>query len=459
MKHEMRSLSLRLLIAVGASTGVAQASEPYQLTPVQGRVLDGGHIYYNALTGERVVTVYSTDGQTAPADTGNSVPVWQAQSGPNCPGQGGTGFFFGVDDPTGGTSLSSNIIAVDYGDIQKDTVVDCIQVNWVAAHPDQWANGSNSDDGVVGVEELAGQWMVWDAEDGHAADVSTRLPVMSFTFFNLPGNTPDNHAAGAFTGWTADVDLVDFAGDGSADLSFELGDSDGDCQGAGFCNNDVDTNGDGIGDGVSISNADRNFDGLPDSDLDGDGLFDWGWSVRFFQPGTGNDFDSDSDTGVLPGSDSDTIGIGLALPEGTLIDNGDGTWGWDIDTSAVGAGLGAEDRFAIYSPNDVTGGMDYVVGVNFGGFSCTGSAAGGYVPAGIFQVTIYGPGESSCDGDLNGDGQVNFFDVSDFILCYSSGGIDCDFDPDLNDDGKVDFFDISYLIQAFNEGCDGGVLP
>ena len=112
MKHEMRSLSLRLLIAVGASTGVAQASEPYQLTPVQGRVLDGGHIYYNALTGERVVTVYSTDGQTAPADTGNSVPVWQAQSGPNCPGQGGTGFFFGVDDPTGGTSLSSNIIAV-----------------------------------------------------------------------------------------------------------------------------------------------------------------------------------------------------------------------------------------------------------------------------------------------------------------------------------------------------------
>lgn len=54
-----------------------------------------------------------------------------------------------------------------------------------------------------------------------------------------------------------------------------------------------------------------------------------------------------------------------------------------------------------------------------------------------------------CTVDMNGDGDVNFFDVSAFIQAYN------DMDPvsDFNMDGVYNFFDISLFIQAYNAGC------
>ncbi len=411
------------------------------LEPSQGTVNRAGHIYYNAVTGERVVTLLH-HAQTAPADTGTSAPIWATLVQNACEAQGYTSeFYFGLDDPTGGTPLSTGIQLLDYGDIEIDTVVDCIEVNWVVAHPDIDADS----DGIVdGVEELGAQWVVWDAYNGRPE--CTRLPLVDILIFNLPGNTPENQNTGSLTGWTLDIDLVAF---GSAtDLSFEIGDSDGDCQSAAFCNSGVDYDSDSIPDGP-VAGGDRDFDGLPDSDLDGDGLFDWGWSVNFIQPGQGNDFDSDSDTGTLPGSNSDTIGISFGYPQGSAIDNGDGTWTWNIDTAVSDAGTGQEDRFAIEEP--IGGGLIYNGGYWFGGFACSGglqSTGGtGYTPPAMFQFVLYGP-DSPCDNfaDWNADGEFNFFDVSLFIQDWQNGG-------DYNGDGQTDFFDVSQFLMDFNAGC------
>lgn len=440
--------ALTIAMAAGIASTAAASNTPTTLGATQAQINKAGHIYYNVASGERIVTIFN-DGQTAPADTGSSAPIWSALVQNACEAFGYTSsYFFGVDDATGGTPLSTGIQHMDYGDIEKDTVVDCIEINWVVAHPDV---DLDSDSIVDGVEELAGNWIVWDADNGRAINQSTRTPLVDFLFFNLPGNTPENQGAGALTGWTLDVDLVAF---GSAtDLSFEIGDSDGDCQGAAFCNSSVDTNSDSVPDGVSIANADRDFDGLPDSDLDADGLFDFSWTVQFMQPGMGNDFDSDSDTGSLPGSTSDTIGVSFGYPTGSAVDNGDGTFTWNIDTSVSDAGTGEEDRFAIYEP--IGGEFVYNGGYWFGGFACTGglisTGGAGYTPPAMFQFVLYGPsGPTGCGpADLNGDLALDFFDVSLFLQAFNA------MDPtaDFNNDGNYDFFDVSLFLQAFNAGC------
>jgi hypothetical protein len=57
--------------------------------------------------------------------------------------------------------------------------------------------------------------------------------------------------------------------------------------------------------------------------------------------------------------------------------------------------------------------------------------------------------QSTCSGDLTGDGTLDFFDVSAFLRFYNEG------DPiaDLNQDGSFDFFDVSAFLVAFTQGC------
>lgn len=55
----------------------------------------------------------------------------------------------------------------------------------------------------------------------------------------------------------------------------------------------------------------------------------------------------------------------------------------------------------------------------------------------------------TCPPDLNTDGVLNFFDVSLYILAYTSG----DLAADYNGDGNLNFFDVSEFIFAFTQGC------
>ncbi len=431
-------------MCAGGLSGVSAAEDaPGVLAMAQGTVRQVAHIYYNLATGERVMTLVN-DSQTAGADTGDSVLLWSTGGGSQCIDAGyTTSYYFGLDDNSltsmGGapTSLATGATMLDYGDIAKGTVVDCVTIGWVVAHPDETTSGGGGGDGVEG---LGGQWTYWDAENGRQINDSTRLPLISFVFTDLPGNI---FGEGSLSGYTADIDLT---GTFSSSLTFEIGDSDGDLQGAAFGHNNVDTDGDGAGEGP-ISTLDRDFDGLPDSDLDGDGLFDWGWSVRFFQPGTA-DFDSD---GVPDGDPSDgmhPIGVNFGFPVGgTAIDHGDGTWSVEIDPDVPGAGTGAEDRFVLFDPDG-----NYAGGFSFGGFACEGDPlpdGPGYVPFATFAQSLYGPsdgGDGPCHPDINGDGELNFFDVSLFLQQFQSGG-------DYNGDGSTNFFDVSLFIQEYNAGC------
>ena len=51
--------------------------------------------------------------------------------------------------------------------------------------------------------------------------------------------------------------------------------------------------------------------------------------------------------------------------------------------------------------------------------------------------------------DLNGDGELNFFDVSVFLGAFAVQ------DPvaDIDGDGQYSFFDVSAFLQAFTIGC------
>jgi len=55
----------------------------------------------------------------------------------------------------------------------------------------------------------------------------------------------------------------------------------------------------------------------------------------------------------------------------------------------------------------------------------------------------------TCPADMNGDGVLDFFDISAFLTAFSSQDPDADF----TDDGVFDFFDISAFLTAFSAGC------
>jgi len=54
-----------------------------------------------------------------------------------------------------------------------------------------------------------------------------------------------------------------------------------------------------------------------------------------------------------------------------------------------------------------------------------------------------------CPADLNGDGALDFFDVSAFLVAYNT------MDPvaDFTGDGLYNFFDVSLFLSAFTAGC------
>ena len=46
-------------------------------------------------------------------------------------------------------------------------------------------------------------------------------------------------------------------------------------------------------------------------------------------------------------------------------------------------------------------------------------------------------------------GELNFFDVSAFLMAYTNG----DAAADLNEDGVFNFFDVSAFLAVYSSGC------
>lgn len=81
------------------------------------------------------------------------------------------------------------------------------------------------------------------------------------------------------------------------------------------------------------------------------------------------------------------------------------------------------------------------------------AAIGGTAVSPIAQVTTFcsmtGVCVSFCPADVNGDGMLNFFDISAFLNAFGANESAADF----NGDGMYNFFDISAFLKAFGAGC------
>lgn len=75
---------------------------------------------------------------------------------------------------------------------------------------------------------------------------------------------------------------------------------------------------------------------------------------------------------------------------------------------------------------------------------------------GIAQGTDYDRDrDSTCPGDVEGDGDTDIADLAALLAAYGSSSGDPDYDPaaDFDDDGDVDISDLAYLLSGY--GCLG----
>lgn len=111
---------------------------------------------------------------------------------------------------------------------------------------------------------------------------------------------------------------------------------------------------------------------------------------------------------------------------------------------AIGVGVLHNVSETIFLPADIAPG-DYYIGY-------IASESQGLDPnvnnnwvSGDAPLTVVG----DCAADLNGDGALNFFDVSVFLSAFASGDLAADF----TGDGLLNFFDVSAFLGAFAAGC------
>jgi len=432
------------VFAVAGLVGSAVGGEaPTRVDPSVGQVKHIAHIYYNIATGEKITTLMQ-DGVQSPVDGSAVTEIWIADTGAQCETFGDlTSYFYAIDtfsNTTGGgcsgTSCSNEEFLFDWGDIAVDTVVDCVQVHWVSDHQDTDTDLDGVGDGVPG---FAGNWVYYDAMNGRGPEWGcVNAPLISFRLFNLPGEISDpNDDSISF--YTMDIDLGASSSFGTS-MIFEIADTDSDLQGAAVHNSRMDLRFNGL-------------PGIPDMDLDLDGLADWGWSVRFNQPGTIDVDNADGDSDPATGIDGDPLNVGSVgvvfgspSPGHPEYDSIEGTWDWVSDGPTAGR---TEDVFNTGHIDAISGGIALDGPWWFGGLSCTLDPDDpndpGYVPAAHFQTVLYGPvcNCGGCSADLNQDGALDFFDISFFLTNL----------VDYNSDTVFDFFDISAFLSEFSVGC------
>jgi hypothetical protein len=442
--------ALSLLLAAGVvAPAVADNTPAMSPKGFTSGTVTVGHIYYNVATGEKIATAMR-DG-AAPRGVTNP-EIWVADNNVPCADIGPQytiGFVGFFDDPAYTTAAAVGATFLNWGDTPQDTVIDTVQVSTYVDHLDVDADGDGLADGVEG---LGCTWTFYDGDNGFNSCL-TRTGLVGFTLINLPGNTAPGTE---IQGYIYTIELSDFLGDGSVDLSFEIADSDGDTQGAAVHNE-------------FFAIGDLDFDGIPDGDLDGDGLADFSYGQQFIQPGTA-DFDDDGQPDGNP-ADAAVTYVELVAPRGSV----DPVTGeLTIDQSPIGASAGAEDAFDILTDINDDGFFEPFGTFFYGGFTCDrdadgvfeGDTNGSAAPNGPndyrafsqFFLAMYGPGGPIvCRPDVfpigAPDGILNFFDISTFVSLYNAQDPAADFFPAAGGDGNFNFFDISTFIGEYNAGC------
>jgi hypothetical protein len=444
-----------LLIAILSGSAAAN-TDPTQLDPTAANIRHAGHIYYNIATGEKITTLIESGDTQAAVDGTAGSEIWVADTSIQCADQGySTQYFLDLhaDDFCSSLFCDGEWILYDWGDIPMNTVVDCVQVHWVTDHEDTDTNSDGIADGVAG---LAGTWSYIDAMNGRPNQmVCLALPIISFNLYSLPGEFPTDSTEVAM--WTADIDL---GADFEHSMTFEIGDTDSDLQGADFHNPRLDL-------------IDLDSNSIPDIDSNQDGLADWGWSVHFVRPGLADvdnaDGDNDWSTGIDGQLESESyIGVNIASPTPghAEYDPVEEQWIWVSDGPTAGK---THDVYTVgFSENPDGSGLISLHGpFYFGGLDCSPSQSASYTPAAHFQTILYGPstGCVRCLADMpselipgecpSGDGVLNFLDISYFLSFYAEGNLFVDFAGNSNGspDGQLNFLDVSAFLSAFAQGC------
>lgn len=152
-------------------------------------------------------------------------------------------------------------------------------------------------------------------------------------------------------------------------------------------------------------------------------------SVDLFNIGVGGMFAAPIDVEVVSSvGDTDALGTSFGVIT-DLSSAGVGSFDVVLNDDEAGA-FAATYTLRVYNSRSMFPGDVVVEDLTL---SLSGTVAGGV----------------DCDADLNGDGVLNFFDVSVFLNAYSGG----DLLADLTGDGMLNFFDVSAFLNAYSVGC------
>ena len=117
----------------------------------------------------------------------------------------------------------------------------------------------------------------------------------------------------------------------------------------------------------------------------------------------------------------------------------------------------ASDRAVSNGVGSLLRGLGAFAAVGALGVSVVSAAPGpaGEVPPAIAPVVLDGPetggpGSPVCEGDFNGDGVINYFDVVDFIQAYLNQDPAADIMVPF---GVWNFLDIQLFIVRIRVGC------
>lgn len=193
---------------------------------------------------------------------------------------------------------------------------------------------------------------------------------------------------------------------------FGMGDPDSDADGSGMCYVTSNISGRDVDNGsVWLLSPPINISGVEDGVL----------RVSVWMTGTGPDsMDIEISTNA-----------GLSFTEVTSITSTNGQW---QDLSYDIASLNPASNILQMRISVTDAGADTTVEGGVDAFKVTS------------EVCDNTPG---CPADLNGDGALDFFDVSGFLSAYNAMDPSADFDGN----GSFDFFDVSAFLSAFSAGC------
>jgi murein tripeptide amidase MpaA len=123
------------------------------------------------------------------------------------------------------------------------------------------------------------------------------------------------------------------------------------------------------------------------------------------------------------------------------ISNNNGSSWTTLETVSENTGVWTEKRFVI--ADTITPSAQMRVR-----FVASDLFNGSIVEAGVDDLRIESVGCSTNPADLNGDGNLDFFDVSAFLAAFAAQEPAADF----NNDGVWNFFDVSAFLAAFAQG-------